>query len=260
MAPATPDLLPAQRQQIFAALEPVAKAIDDGPFSTRLSDLVRNPYLTPAGILLVPQLNALAEPLAYDQPLLDAIATRQLAALQLAERIRLTNGTDIGPEQAALTAALLREDQARGLEYARLAAQPPTQPQQLWLLLDQRAWLALKLRIGLGGFGLSLAPEWESTTDGLKRELAQNAMMVDTAVKALAATQSEPVQRAMLELEGLHWLALQAELGLYADAPVVEIGEQLRIAQLQFAQTGAPVALPVAYRGEAAPPGYRIQP
>jgi hypothetical protein len=256
----TPDLLPAQRQQIFAGLEPLAHELDHAEFSMQLADLLRNPFLTPTGSLLVPQMTTLAEPLAYDQPLLDAITARQLAARQLAERIRFSGGADIGPEQQALAAALLREDSVRRDYYQRMQTTPPTLGQQLWLYLDEYEWRALKVRIGLGGFGLSLVPEWESSTDGLLASLAEQAGKVDVAVKALASTLTDLGAQAMLEVEGQQWLALQAELGLYAAAPVADIGGRLQSAQQKLAQTGTTLALPIHYDAMAVPPGFRIQP
>ena len=255
-----PDFLPAQRQQIFEALQPVAAEMDNEPFTSRLDDLTRNPFLTPTGVLVTPRLFSLPEALDYDAALLDAIAARQLAAAQLAERIRFTNGADIGPEQEALGALLLQEERIRSDYYSRMAAQSPTPQQQLWLQLDRRAWLALKTRIGMGGFGLSLVPEWELAVNALQQDLAQNAESIDVAAKAVATTLSDPAQQAMLEVEALQWLALQAELGLYLNAPIADINERLRATQLALAQYGEGLALPVTLDTAITPPGFGILP
>ena len=53
-----PDFLPAQREQIFQALQPVAAELENEPFTTRLADLTRNPFLTPTGMLVTPRLFA----------------------------------------------------------------------------------------------------------------------------------------------------------------------------------------------------------
>jgi hypothetical protein len=256
----TPDFLPAQRQQIFEDLQPIAAELDAEPFTAQLADLTRNPFLTPTGILITPQLFVLTEAVAYDQPLQDAIAARQQATRQLAERIRFTNGADIGPEQEALGALLLQEERMRQEFYARTEAEVLAPGQQLWLQLDRRAWLSLKTRIAMGGFGLSLVPEWEMAVNALQQELAQNAGAVDVAAKAVAVALDEPAQQAMLQVEILQWLALQAELGLFPNAPVVDINERLHAAQLAFAQFGQEIALPIFLDETAIPPGFRIQP
>ena len=69
---------------------------------------------------------------------------------------------------------------------------------------------------------------------------------IDVAAKAVATTLSDSAQQTMLEVEALQWLALQAELGLYLNAPIADINERLRATQLALAQYGEGLALPVA--------------
>lgn len=254
-----PDLLPAQRMQIFQGLKPLADELDDETFSAQVDDLLRNPYLTPAGVLLTPQLWMLAEPVPLDQPLLDAIQAREVAANQLAERIKFTGGEDIEPERQALAAALLNEEQMRIGYYQRMAAAQPTLGQQLWLLSDQRAWVALKLRIAMRGFGLSIMPEWEANLSGIQQDLSTVTGSFDLITQALAATLVDPIHQQMMEAESLQWLALQAELGLDPGSNTVDLSSRLQAVQQGLAQVGAPLALPVAYDEGAVPPGFRIQ-
>jgi hypothetical protein len=255
-----PDLLPAQRVQIFQGLKPLADELGDEAFSAQVNDLLRNPYLTPAGVLLTSQLWTFAEPVAPDQPLLDAIQARQIAANQLAERIKFTGGEDIEPERQALAAALLSEEQARIGYYQRMTAAQPTLGQQLWLLSDQRAWAALKLRIAMQGFGLSILPEWEANLAGIQQDLSTVTGSFDLVTQALAATLVDPIYQQMMEVEGLQWLALQADLGLDPGSNTTDLSSRLRVVQQGLAQVGAPLALPVAYDENAVPPGFRIQP
>ncbi|MCB9138159.1 MAG: hypothetical protein H6642_07420 [Caldilineaceae bacterium] len=260
VAAQTPDLLPAQRQQLFAALQPVAEQLKDEPFSQQLADLLRNPFLTPAGALPVPQMTKLAERPLYDQPLLDAVTVRQGAARQLVERMRFTGGADIEPERQALAAALLREDEVRRTYYQQMQAASPGLGAQLGLQLDEYAWQALKVRIAQNGFGISLVPEWEAARQALLLDMAQQIGKIDVSVKALSSTLTDPVAQAILMAEGQQWRGLQAELGLFVDAPVREIDTRLQTAQQQLAQAGAPLALPIGYQEDASPPGFRFLP
>lgn len=254
-----PALLPAQRVPIFQALSPIAEELGDEALIAEVNELIRNPYLTPGGVLITPQLNALAEPVPLEQPLIDAMMARQLSANQLAERIKFTDGADIEPERQALAAALLREDQVRTEYYPRMAAAQLPPGQQLWLLQDQRAWVALKNRIAMDGFGLPIVPEWNANLPQLQQDLANVTGAFNAVIQALATTLIEPIRQQMLLAEGLQWLALQSELGLYPGANVNEINERLRVTQLALTQLSASLALPVAHDESASPAGFRIQ-
>lgn len=254
----TPQLLPAQRSQIFNELRPIAAGINDRALIAQVTDLARNPYLTGAGVMITPTLTTLGVPVPYDSATQSAIEARQQAALLLAERINLTGGVDIDPEKASLVQALLAEDEARTRFYQ--SVQEISLQQQLWLLLDQRSWLAVKARIAMGGYGMSLIPAWEEQIDAIRNELNASHSFLNTVFDALAAAQATPLEQAMLRVEAQHWMAEQAERGLYPNAPVQDIGQRLRVTQDDLARLVEPVALPIAYEEQAALPGYRIQP
>ena len=263
IAAQAPGLLPAQRSTLFTdlneAVAPFAEKSDAGrTLSAQIDDFARNPYLIGAGALITPTMMTFLQPLAYDSPTQEKIAARQAAALILADRIALTGGVDIDPERQALADALLAEDAARAQFY-----QNPgeiSRGQQLWLLLDRRAWLVEKLRVAMQGYGLALVPEWEDQLAPLRAELGAANNYLTTVMAAYASEQTAPLDKAMLQIETQHWLAQQAERGLYPDAPVSTIGELLRGLQDQLALQGSPLALPVAYDPAATPPGFRIQP
>jgi hypothetical protein len=201
---------------------------------------------------------AFAQPIAYDSSTQEKITARQGAARILADRIEFTGGVDIEPERQALAAALLAEDAARAQFY-----QNPgeiARGQQLWLLLDRRAWLVEKLRVAMQGYGLALVPEWEAQTSQILAELNAANNYLNTVMAAYAGDQSTPLDQALLQIETQHWLVQQAMRGLYPDAPVTTIGEFLRTQQDVLAQQGAPLALPIAYDAMATPAGLRIQP
>jgi hypothetical protein len=103
-------------------------------------------------------------------------------------------------------------------------------------------------------------PEWEEQLAPLRAELGAANNYLTTVMTAYANEQTAPLDKAMLQIETQHWLAQQAERGLYPDAPVTSIGELLRGLQDELALQGSPLALPIAYDPAATPPGFRIQP
>jgi hypothetical protein len=208
----------------------------------------------------VSRLGQRAEPVPFDANLNTAIATRQQRARELADRIAFTNGIDIDPERETLAQALLAEDQARSAFSGQMQTAGLSPSQQLWLALDYREWLLLKLRIAAGGFGLSLIPEWEATLATLTRELAARTNNLDDLYEALAGAETAAVDQIALRFAARSWLAYQQELGLYPDASAVNLDRRLREAAVALAEANRPLALPIAYEADASPPGFRIQP
>jgi hypothetical protein len=84
VAEQTPDILPAQRSQVFESLRPLSRQLDDSIFEGEIDAAARNPYLTPPGTLLATYWSTLAEPLAVDPTVLESISLRQQAARALA--------------------------------------------------------------------------------------------------------------------------------------------------------------------------------
>jgi hypothetical protein len=256
----TPGLLPAQRAQIFESLRPVAKRLEDTSLSQEIDDLANNPYLTPGGVLRASRWITLTEAVAPDPAVDAATTTRLQAARALADRIAFTGGIDVDPERQTLTAALVAEDQARGAAFQRAVGAGLTLNQQIGLLHERRAWLALKARIALGGFGMALAPEWEAAPQAILQELAATTNNLITVVENLITTLPEPAAQAMLRSEALTWLAGQSALGLLPGVSPLELSDRLRTAQNELTRLGAPLALPITYDRSAQPPGFRIVP
>jgi hypothetical protein len=255
-----PGLLPAQRSQLFTSLRPLVDQLGDNGLRQQIAEFARNPFVeAPGDAPIAPDLWRLAEPLPIDPTLATAIATRQQRARELVNRIAFTAGADIDPEKTALAEALRAEDQARGLVVTNLQPSGLPPAQQLTLLLQQRDWLLLKLRIASLGFGLSLAPEWESDRSTLQRDLNALIGALDERLQSLIAMQSDPVEQALLRLEAQRWLALQRELGQYPNMAPDLLGRRLTEAQGELARLGHPLALPIAYDTAVTPAGFRIQ-
>jgi hypothetical protein len=259
IATQTPDLLPAQRSQIYAALQELASSLKDPAFAAKINDLARNPFLSPQGVLIPHRIDTFAERLPYDDAITAAISTRQQAATLLADRIALTNGVDIGPERQALAQALLAEDQVRSQFYQQSRDGAVSLPQQTWLLLDRIGWLATKLRIGQLGYGISIVPEWEQQALEFLAELGAAHNDYAAALDASAAALPTPADQALQRVENQMWLARQAERGLYTSIGVADLSERLRIVQDDVLRQLGQLALPVVYAPAATPPGFRIQ-
>lgn len=262
-----PDLLPAQRAQIFERLRPLALAVDDPLLIQEISELLRNPRLDPAGAAMVTNLASLGEPLETDPGVAAAVATRQAAAQALIDRLIQVSGrvtgpeleANIAPERQALAQALLNEDQIRR-QYTASTTDGISRGQQLTLLQQQRAWLALKVQVAQRGFGLSIVPEWESDPEPILQELSTVTGNMGTVIEGFLNALGSDEENASLRVEKWLWLALQAQLGLYPHADETEISNQLRFAQDELAlRQEAPVALPVFYDTTLSVPGFRIR-
>jgi len=259
IATQTPELLPAQRGQIYAELKGLAGGLKDPQFAAKVDDLARNPFLSPQGVLIPHRIDTFGERLPYDDGMNAAISARQQAATLLADRIALTNGVDIDPERQALAQALLAEDQARGQFYQQARDGAVSLPQQTWLLADRLGWLATKLRVAQLGYGISILPEWEQKAGDIAAELGAAYTDYAAALDAAAAALPTPADQALQRVENQMWLARQAERGLYTSIGMADLSERLRIVQDDVAKQVGKLALPVAYEPEATPPGFRIQ-
>jgi hypothetical protein len=263
IAAQAPNLLPAQRSALFNDLRVVIDPFESESNASRdlkalLGDYARNPYLTGAGIVVTPTLSTFPQLTAYDSLTQEKLAVRWRAARILADRIDLTGGVDIEPERVALAQALVEEDEAR----VRFYQNPGeiSRGQQLWLLLDRRVWLVEKARVALGGYGLSIVPEWEAQLSSILAELNAANGFLNSVMVAYANDQPTALDKSLLQIETQHWLASQAMAGLYPNAPMSNISELLRSVQDDLKRQGIPPALPVIYDSNVGPPGFRIQP
>lgn len=260
LAEQTPEILPAQRSQIFETLRQMSKQLSNSAFEGEVDAAARNPYITPPGTLLVSRWSTFGEGLSVDPAVQEAIMLRQHAARALSDRIAFTGGIDIDPERQTLATALINEDHARNAAFQRTLSSGINLGQQFTLLQEQRNWAALKFRIAAGAFGISIVPEWEANVAQLQQELAAANNNLLVVVEALTTAQSDPIAQAMLHVESQMWVAQQTEIGLVANRTLVDLSAQMRFLQSQLVELGAPLALPVGLEAGASPPGFRILP
>lgn len=250
IAAQTPNLLPAQRSQLFTPLQPLLATLENSEeqrlLKLRIDDFARNPFLSPSGQIVTPTLFSLAESSTLVDTVLPALLTRQDAAKAFTDRYLLTNGVDVEPERVALQVALLNENRVR-LEAMSQILSTATAAQKMYLLQQQRIWLATQLRIALRGYGLSLVPEWEADISGIQRELNTNTNDLKAVFEQLATLQPSPAQQAMLRLEAILWMAEQFELGLYPNVTGEELAAQIEFAQNEVERLSGPLALPLLF-------------
>jgi hypothetical protein len=265
------DLLPVQRSQIFRSLTPFYQAAGADERVREMDELQRSAGPVDPGVVLPDLWGTLSQPYlptvgnatvyTETQALLGQIvAQRQQAARVLVERIGLTDGLDIEPERAALIQALENEDRVRGEIFHLGRGAGPSLAEQHWLLQTHRAWLAQKVRMAVGGFGLRLVPAWTDNPTPLLQDLGNTTADLQAILAAQVQAQTDPVAGAVLRHQTLAWLALQSESGMFPGSVesglVGEIGAALLAAQAELTQQGYPLALPLSYTPSTDGPDY----
>ncbi len=262
LAVQTPDLLPAQRLRILEEIGPVLERFGTPEQRERWRALRRGPELELGRVLLSPLLPGLYRPPPVspfqDEGMAQAEDLRRRAARRLVERLERTGGVDFEPERRALAQALVAEDQARAAWSRRLDARLVEPGARFLYLQERRRWLLWKLRVAYRGFGLSLVPAWEAQIPEMWTELTRATEALLPVLERLAALPEDPRHRAVARSEALAWLAYQAELGFYPQAPLGELATRLEGAQAELERLGVPPALPLFYDVAATPPGFRI--
>ena len=254
-----PDLLPAQRSQLLRDLQSATLSFKITPFERELNELIRNPYLSPSTTLLSGQWPTLSETPALEPSLAALIAERQQAARSLAERLLQVRAVDAEGERQRLIRALLIEDQQRTAYFNQVfTAQNLTFSLQFSTLQQKRDWQMIKLAVAQRLYGVALIPEWEASQAAILQDLSMTTADLQEALIALAKSQETPEQQLAQRFYALTWLAQQIEFGLYPPSYGAELSEQLRVLQGELVQASIVPALPVAYKADATPPGFRM--
>jgi hypothetical protein len=114
--------------------------------------------------------------LPADKDLQDKSAARVTAAKELIDQLNLKppkSQNDLPQELIRNLGDRLYEEDGLRKDYYDTQYKAAAEPgQQMALLLDRVHWLALKLRVARGGFGLSLVPEWEKDAKNIAKELS----------------------------------------------------------------------------------------
>mgnify|MGYP001399088236 CR=1 FL=1 len=258
IAEQTPDMLPAVRSHLLQDLQVITNQLPDKSLQQEIRELARNPYITPAGIVIQEPLPYTDGTIELEQSLTELIHSRQTLARQLAERMIQAPLADTQPLRQSLTQALVAENEQRATYFNQLStSENLTFSLQFWLTNEQRRWVILKLAVANRAFGISLVPEWEAAQAEITDELIAITDRLQSEYLTLAQSQEEPLTQMTQRIAIMRWFALQTELGLYPQRSV-EVNEGLRVAQNELAQIGTSAALAVSYDLEATPPGFRI--
>lgn len=251
-------LLPAQRVQVLQSVDPIIRAHGSSEEAQRLTELLRSPGQTPLRLALISRLSELQteypKPVALDETHNQRITNAQI----LIDRILLTGGQDIDPERAALVAAMQAEDGLWAEVYAGWNNPALQLAQRHSLLLDYRNWLLVKRQAAEGGFGLRLVESWESEQENIRIQLGRVMGEMNALIAAQVNEDTDPLARPVLRLEALQWLALQAELGFYPNAPLGDLSSQMEATQAELETLGVPPDLPLFYEIGGDAPGFRI--
>lgn len=251
-------LLPAQRSQILQLVEPIIRAHGSSEESLRLSELLRSPGQTPPRVALISRLPELRADYPKPAALDEARSRRITAAQALIDRILLTGGQDIDPERATLVEALRAEDGLWTEIHAGWNNPALQLAQRHGLLLDYRNWLLVKRQASGGGFGLRLVESWESEQENIRIQLGQVMGEINALMAAQVNEEADPLGRPVLRLETLQWLALQAELGFYPNAPLGDLSSQMEATQAELETLAVPPDLPLFFEIGGDVPGFRI--
>ncbi len=245
------SMLPAQRRTLLnqvadvyqvvgdtaAANQPAAKALRE-----QIDAYAAGPGITvPAGAPLLPTLRG---SVVLPQTVASALAARQQAAANLAARWLSSSSAAREALVQALGQALVAEDAARAEFYAGTAALAPAD--RLALLHDKLAWLAVKYRVAQGGYGVSLAPDWEAQVEEIRTALANTyTELINSYGEQLDTL--DPAEAALARVELLRQGVLWARLGLFPDHAEEALSQQLLDAsrQLWTRQGGAGLTLSI---------------
>lgn len=267
LAQQAPDLLPAQRSQIIEPLKQLSHEFSEPEFEQRLIELSRNPYLSPAGEYL-PSLMFSLVIWPKPSPEIELITSqRKQAAALLINRLSHDTAyvesdlfaSGMSAEQDGLGRALLVEDEARKLWLQQILAGDSSPEEKLGALLSQHEWVLLKARIGVGGFGLTLVPEWRDDLSSIEDELSLLTGNIDNAIDTLMDSIALPRDKAILRVEKFMWLALQYEFGRFSRGSKSLLSNDLHFAQQELERQGLTLALPVYLDTELSRPEFQIR-
>jgi hypothetical protein len=230
IASAPNRLRPAQLRDLWLRLAEAYEALGDtdtAGSARQEADRRRGESGPAAPAPLLPGL--LAEPKRPPE-LEETIGGRRQRAVIVIEQWIALEGGDVGPEVADLAEFMRREDQARQAAYSGVNAEPElaAQAAATW---DQTKWLSLKYQAAVGGFGISLVPEWEAAAPTIRSELTKAYETLFLLYGDMATALPSPAQADQAWVELLRQEILFGKLGLYPDLPEEQLVQQLQEAQ-----------------------------
>jgi len=201
-----------EREQARRSLEKSAEEVE----------LISNPQPP----LVLPVTSPPSLPEAVQQ----AELTRRQAAEVLANTLRERGGKAPAELIERLGQALLEEDGQRLTHYDAQLASGIQLSAQISVIRDRIAWLALKYRVALRGYGLSLVPDWEEQAEAVRVELTRAYEALYSKYHELVVALPDASQIDLAREEMLRREILDGTLGRYPNYPAVQrINELIRV-------------------------------
>lgn len=172
----------------------------------------------------------------------DLEEARRQAALALVEDF--AGGREPAAERVeALSAALKAEDAAKLSLYEQLLAetsQPERRAEALWALIR---WLTIKYQVAMGGFGISLAPEWEGQVTEIQSGLSTRYEDLYFAYEDMVTALPDAAHLDQASYLVRREMNLAGRLGHYPNFPMQQMADKLQDAALKLVEAEGPERL-----------------
>lgn len=228
----SPLLAPIQRQQAASRLRDIYRQLGDDAQARALDQLVREPRGLPTNkFVRGPFLPTFTAPVAPTDEVLQAAAARREAVYPFLTAWDSGDAAQIEAARQSLVAALLNENSAREGEMLLGMAETNDLPQQAAILREWTDWLTLKYFIASGGFGMTLAPEWQTQREAIWGKLGEAYEELLQNYRDQAAALPDPDDGLAARVEVLRYQALLGRLGLLPGFDESGMAAVLRTAQ-----------------------------
>lgn len=228
----SPLLAPIQRQQAATRLRDTYRQLGDEGQARVLDQLVREPRGLPTNTFLRgPFLPTFTAQLTPPDAVLQAADARRQAVYPFVTAWDTNDPAQIEAARQSLAAALLNENNAREAALLVGMAEENDLPQQAAILRQWTDWLTLKYFIAVGGFGMTLVPEWQAQSDAIWGKLGKAYEQLLQNYRDQAAALPDPDDGLAARVEVLRYQALLGRLGLLPGFDESGMAAVLRTAQ-----------------------------
>ena len=241
VAVGSPYLQMAQRQEILTHLSAAYQALGEEGRARSCQDRVlelgqevQKPSAAPPPLPELPERGEAVSSAEVGQ----LEQARREAALALIESF--APGEMPPPEPVQALAQALQAEDAAKLELYRQELAATSQPSRriavLWAMIR---WLTLKYKVALGGFGLSLVPEWEAQEAEIQSTLGVAYEELFFAYEDLVTALPEAALIDPGSYLVRRQVNLAGRLGQYPNYPVQQMAEDLQAAAMALIAAGA---------------------
>jgi hypothetical protein len=178
------------------------------------------------------------EPTLMPQEIADAEAARREAAHDLSDYLLSTLKQPPDHLTANLAQALQAEDEVRLSFYSAEPAEPPMLLEKVAIAWHKIRWLTIKYQVALGGYGLSMVPEWEAQSAEIQSELskAYEDLYALHGEQVIALPEADTIDRAWVEV--FRQEIEVGQLGLYPNYPEEQLTAKLKEATEKLIASG----------------------